>query len=120
MYADAIALALRLITQYGEASTLRRRVDPPAAPRQWEPGAPSYVSHAVRAVWFEESKRRADGDVTKAGDQVVYVAASGMTVAPDPSVDVLVRASGEVWSIVASEPLCPNGETILYKVVVKR
>lgn len=120
MYADAIALALRLITQYGEVSVLRRRVDSLAAPRPWEPGAPTFVPYNVRAVWFEDKRRRVDGDVTKVGDQVAYLAASGMAVAPDPSVDVLVRASGEVWSIVASEPLCPNGETILYKVTVKR
>jgi hypothetical protein len=121
-YDDEIATALELIAEFGETSTLRRTEpgDPPDTDQPWRTGAPTPADHSVSAVWLDWEVDRIDGELIKAGDQRVFVAASGMTVTPSPTVDRILRASGEEWTIVTVRTLNPNGETILHELQVRK
>jgi len=116
-FASAIALALRLITKSGETSKIKRKTDgtPGDATKPWEPSAPTLANHDVKAVWLGQERSLITGELVKAGRQLVLVAASGMTIDPDPSVDHILRASGEKWTIQESRPLNPNGEKIIFE-----
>lgn len=111
-----IKLAKRLIARNGETSTLRRQTPgTPADPaKPWKPGAPSFADFKVSAVWLSFEVERVDGDLVQSGDQQVFIAASDLAVAPDPTTDHLVRANGEKWTIVRSDQLVPNGQEILH------
>lgn len=117
----AIALALKLILKNGELAVLRRRVDddPPDAAKPWTPGEPTLTEYDIVAVFLDPRNARLPESVLKDGTQVVYVPASGMTVDPDPGTDVIVRAGGDVWTIVGVNTLCPNGQKILHQISVK-
>lgn len=119
---NQIATAKRLIDKYGETSVHRRTVDgSPADPSQpWNPGTPVSTDTSVSAVWLNYDQQRVDGQTIKTGDQEVLIPGSDLDAAPDASTDVLIRASGEQWSIVSVEPLSPNGQLILYTVQVRQ
>jgi hypothetical protein len=122
-YDGSIATALRLLTKFGEASALVRRVDPaPADPDEpWELGAPSETEYPVKAAWLNaEVSRGPFLGLVQEGDQVVYVAASGLSVTPDPSLDSIKRASGDRWSIEAVRTLSPNGQLIMHELLVRK
>lgn len=120
-YTSATALALRLLTKNGEASSLVRRVDgaPADSAMPWLPGTPTETTYAVKAVWLDAELARPTGLTVQAGDQIVYVAASGLTVTPDASVDTIKRADGTRWSIIAVRTLSPNGELIMHELQVR-
>ena len=127
---SSIALAKRLIEKNGETATLRRPVDgtPPDAAKPWEPGAPTNLDASVSAVFLGQEAARVFGVTLKEGEQMVLVPSSDLATAgsdsgrfvPDPSTDKVVRASGELWTIVTSKPLDPNGQRILETLVVRR
>lgn len=119
---SAIALASRLIAKNGEEIKIRRREDgdPVDADKPWAPDEPTFDDADATGVFLSETEARQAGFLVKDGEQVVYVPASGLAVEPDPSVDSVVRASGEVWPIVKSEPLRPNGQNVLYVLTVKK
>lgn len=119
-YDSSIALALRLITKFGETATIFRRVDTPADPaKPWEQTS-AETSYSAQAVWLEPEIDRPSGSAVPQGDQIVYVAASGLAITPDPAIDQIERASGERWSIVAVRTLSPNGQLIMHELQVRR
>ncbi len=119
---NALTFSLRLITKKGETSTLRRKVDgtPVDAAKPWEPGTPTFDDTSVKAVWLNYDVNRVDGQLIQSQDQSVTVAAKDLTVVPDPSTDVIVRADGQRWTIVDVRPLNPNGQTIIYELQVRK
>lgn len=121
-YDSAIALALKLLTKFGETSTLTRKNEgtPPDTDKPWTPGTVDEDEYDVKAVWLDFDEKRVDGDIVKAGDQNVYVAASGLAISPDASTDHIIRASGEIWSIVGVKTLAPNGRLILHTLHVRK
>jgi hypothetical protein len=121
-YTRQIATALRLIQKKGESSTLVRRVDGAASPSDepWLPTTPTETSYTVSAVWLDAMVERPTGSTIQSGDQIVYVAASGLTVTPDAAVDTIKRATGDRWSIISVETLSPNGEVIMHTLHVRK
>jgi hypothetical protein len=127
-FTSSIATALRLITRNGESSSLVRRVDaaPPDAAKPWAPGARSETTYAIKAVWLPMSEsnlifERPPGSAVQMGDMVILVAASGLAVTPDASIDTVKRATtGDRWSIVEVSTLSPNGEVIIHRLIVRK
>jgi hypothetical protein len=119
---SAIALADRLITRNGETATIRRPVDgtPPDADKPWEPGVSTNDDHETAAVFLDHETARSLGVLLKAGQQAVLVPASDLgTFVPDPSTDILLRASGTKWTIVKVTTLSPNGQLIMHTLTVE-
>lgn len=119
----AVDLADELLTDFGETATIRRRVDgtPADADKPWEPGAPSYTEKPAAAVFLDHMMARSAGILLQEGQQAVFVPASDLgTFVPDPTVDALVRASGERWTIVKVETLNPNGQLIMHVLTVEK
>lgn len=115
--------ALRLIEKNGETAALRRKVDGalPDPAKPWEPGAPGFTQFSVPAVFLDEATSRRLGLLTKEGEQLALIPGVSLgSVIPDPATDHLVRASGEAWTVVRSEPLRPNGQLILHQVTVRK
>lgn len=120
---SAIALALKLIKKNGETGTIRRPTDGTAADpaKPWEPGASTNSDQTASMVFLDQSMAREIGTVLTAGQQMVLIPASGLgTFVPDSSTDILLRASGEKWTIESVETLNPNGQLILHTLVVRK
>jgi hypothetical protein len=121
-YDGSIATALRLLQKFGESSTLVRRVDPaPADPEKpWDLGDPSETEYAVEAVWLDAEVSRELLSLVQVGDQTVYVAASGLSVVPDPGLDTIQRVTGDRWNIISVKTLNPNGQLIMHELLVRQ
>lgn len=120
-YDDMRALAKRLLSEKGETSFLVRRTPgtPPISSKPWEPGAPGTAQTGVSAAYFERSILRRD-TLVKNGESFVILAASDLSVVPDPSTDELVRASGARYAIVEVHPLDPGGQAVIFELKVQK
>jgi hypothetical protein len=119
-YDNARALALRLITKFGELSTIQRRSDTiPDSTEPWNRTA-AETGYQVRAVWLEAELGRELGTVVEAGDQIVYVAASGLAITPTAATDQIVRADGTRFSITHVRQLKPGAQYVMFELVVRQ
>jgi hypothetical protein len=117
---SSIATALRLIQKNGETSTIFRRADtPPDSSEPWNQDS-TETQYAADSVWLDASLDRPSGSAVQSGDQIVLVAASGLTITPDASMDRIERESGESWSIIAVRTLNPNGQQIIHELHVRQ
>lgn len=118
---SAIDLAKRLLAKYGESSQLVRTIGgAPSDPNKtWEPGAPVVTNTTVSTVWLDRSILRRD-DVVKEGQAMAILAAKDLAVVPDPATDHIRRADNTRYAIVETRPLDPNGQKIIFELVVKR
>lgn len=125
-YDDDIATALELLEEFGETSTIARRVAAslPDEDEPWHPGAPDETTYAVSAVWLDWDVERIAAGLVKAGDQRVLVGpetTSGVALPmPDPSVDRIVRADGAEWAIVGVKAVQPAAQAVLYELQVRQ
>lgn len=117
VFVEEIQVALELIEENGDLSTLRRQVKVAGA-QSWKPGVGT-VDYPARMVWLNYELKRVDGERIKRGDQRVLIAGAGLSVTPDASTDSLVRADGSVWSVEGVETLSPNGEVVLHTLQVR-
>jgi hypothetical protein len=119
-YDSSRALALRLITKKGELSTIQRRADTvPDSSEPWNRTA-AETAYQVRAVWLEAEIGRELGTVVEAGDQIVYVPASGLAITPAAATDQIVRADGSRWSITHVRTLKPGAQLVMHELVVRQ
>lgn len=119
-YDGAVSLALRLITRFGETSTILRRSDTvPDEDEPWNRTA-TETEYEVSAVWLDALTALRPGTVVPQGAQVVYVPASGLTVVPDAAIDQIMRADGSRWRIEEVKPLNPAGQPVMYELVVRQ
>ena len=117
---SAIALAKKLITKNGQTVTLRTFTpsagSDPAKP--WKPGGNVPTDQTPVAVFLDYEQKYVDGDSVRAGDQRVFMPASGLTAPPD--IDGLVLRGTEQWKIVTIKPLNPNGQAIMFELQVRQ
>jgi hypothetical protein len=119
-YDNARALALKLITKFGEISNIQRRADTiPDSTEPWNRTA-AETAYQVRAVWLEAEIGRDLGTVVEAGDQIVYVPASGLAITPTAATDQIVRADGSRWSITHVRTLKPGTQYVMHELVVRQ
>ena len=116
-YSEEIALALELIEEFGELSTLVRTVSgTPADPdKPWVPGEPEVTETPVHAVYATESVLRRSS-LAKQGEVFVILPAAELDSEPDPSTDQLVRANGARHAIISVDVVSPSGDPIIYEV----
>jgi len=124
-FANAKALALRLIQKNGEKATLQRRVNaaPADSSKPWYPGTtPTVTPTPVDAVFLgiKATRGAADDLVRRKETGRVLLVASQLTSDPDPTRDVIVRVDGSSWSITEVDSVNPNEDKIIYKLKVER
>lgn len=120
---SAIALVGRLLLRNGESVTIRRPVDgaPPDSSKPWEPGATTNDDHAASAVFLDQEFARQAGLTLQEGQQMAFVDAGGLgTFVPSPATDLVIRASGEKWSVARVDTLDPNGQRILHVLTLEK
>lgn len=120
---SAIALVKRLIEKNGETATIRRPVDgsPPDASKPWEPGAATASDQTPSMVFLDQKAARDVGVLIKDREQAAFVPASDLgSFVPDASTDIVIRASGEKWSIVRVDTLSPNGQLIMHTLILEK
>jgi len=124
VFEDDLALVNELLTEFGETTAvLRRRTpgSPSDALKPWEPGAPVLTNNTPAMVFLDERSARRLDILVSEGEQAVLVDPTPLgAFEPNPETDVVVREDGSQWQIVRVDPLNPNGETILYTLVVRR
>lgn len=120
-FSSAQALALRLIQKKGEQATLTRKTRAAGAD-PWRSGASTTTTFTVDAVFLEDTASRDPGDtqVKRRTVEKVLIAATGISVTPDPVTDRLTRVDGTSYEIVEVEVLGPNEDKILYTLKVEK
>lgn len=119
-YDEAASLAHELLEEFGEAGTLVRSVGgAPADPaKPWAPGAAVVTNYTVHLAQISESILRRE-TLVKTGEVVMLLAASELTVTPDPSLDHIVRADGSRYAIVRVDPFNPAGTVVFYEIIAR-
>lgn len=117
-YDSAVALALRLITKFGQSATLVQASRSQQTAQPWKPDTTVETSYSVKAVFLDYKINEIDGELIRRGDQRVYVPASGLAVVPGPG-DHLERDE-ERWTVIVCVPLNPGGTQIVYTLQARR
>lgn len=123
-YDKKIETAQRLIERFGERATVRLLTEPSGAGAQpWKPtaGTPSHNDVGDQDLVLlpldgRPGLRYGDGSEVKAGDKLLYAPAS----VPLQLGCLIIRASGQVWKVMALQPLDVGGSVILYEGVVSQ
>lgn len=124
--AKIAANALKLIRQFGEASSLTSFPVPPANLEEpWNPGAPQGVTQAgVSVVYLQqlginrEQVVYADGTSQRVGD---LKALMGTDANPRPDVGmILTRSDGSKWKVKNVSPVAPSGVPLVYELWVQQ
>lgn len=118
-YASQIALAKRLIAQYGQPAVFRRISNPDVTnvDAPWRPAQPGQTDYPCSAVFLNYSEKDTP-DEFRQGDQRVLIPCTDVPVDPTP-MDKVVR-NGDEWAIISSKVLNPNGERIYIELQLRR
>lgn len=126
-YDNAIALAKKLITKYGETFTLgtytTAATPDPAKP--WEPGPINRADQTVYGVFLDYMDKYVDGTMIQAGDMMVLMPnnrSDGTALTSTPTPDDLIIRTGfgfQNWSIVNVKPLRPGAQMVMYELQVR-
>jgi len=124
---SAIALANKLILKNGIAATLRTFTDaaPPDPTKPHRPGAVTTTDQSVVVVFLPLGPdNRVDGTSDYVEDththkeqNRVFMGTSGVTTAPTLKDKIIVGT--KQWAIEAIRVLSPNGQDILYEILVR-
>ncbi len=116
-YAPLQATALRLITAFGKAITLRRTGQTvPDANKPWEVSAGN-TDYTVQGMRVEYTAREIDGTVVRQGDRKYLVAASGLAITPQAGDQVL---DTDTLTVVNAEILSPASTALIYTLQVRK
>ena len=124
-YDASRATAERLISNFGRGgtATITRRTagiyDPVA---DAETGATS-ASYAVPCAVVPASARQfayGNDDLAVSASEIVYIAAPGLPIEPQPGDIVQLPNRTGSWSVVASRTLAPDGNAIFHKLMCER
>lgn len=116
-YAQMQALAVSLLTQFGQAISIRRATA--TGGTAWEPTTSSADFATIGIItdlarWY--SAFTGNNDVLRT-DRAGLVAASpldALGIVPTAN-DLLVDQSGTVWKIMDVKPVYPGGVNVIYK-----
>lgn len=122
----AIALANRLITKNGSTVVLRRYTDgaPPDPAKPWRVGAATTQDYSADVVFLPlGSENNVDGTENYVFDENTHKTQTRAYMAPKVSVrprltDRIIDGSRE-WEIVDIRVLEPNGQDVLYELIVR-
>lgn len=119
-YERQIDTALRLIAKFGGPAKLFVTTVAGGVNDWNTDGAATEQSTGpdFRAAFFGYNQHLIDGDVIRAGDQKVLIAAKGLPLVPN--LNGRLERGTEKWSIVNIKPLNVNGEPIIYTLQVRQ
>ena len=116
-YAPLQATALRLITNFGKAVTMRRTGQTvPDANKPWEVNT-NNTDYTVQAVRVEYAAREIDGTVVRQGDRKYLVATSGLGITPQAGDQVI---DTDTLTVVSAEILNPASTALIYTLQVRK
>lgn len=118
IYANAQALAGRLLTQFGEVAVIRRVETADDRPSDPIASTETTTDYACKLAVFPIDQRDIDGTVIKAGDFRVIVAAEGLAITPETT-DELVCSAGTL-AIVDAGRFAPAGTVTHYRMVCRK
>lgn len=118
-YTRSINAALRLITKKGQIVTLKTET-----PGSYNP-ATSEVSRTEttesgRGVVTQFETKDVDGNLIKADDLLLILAAKGVTNKPQPDKTLIVLNSGVTYTVKNVIDVAPSGVSIVYRLQLRR
>lgn len=117
-YANARAVAARLIAKKGQLGAIRRTVTTGGGPSDPTGGSTVTTDHPARLAVFPVDQKDIDGTFIKAGDWRVLVSTEGLAVEPTTT-DRLVTSEG-VLTIIEPGKFAPAGTVTHYSMVARR
>jgi hypothetical protein len=109
---------LGLVTRTGTSYTLSRTARTPNSSTPWKVSTATDSSITVRGILDDFRAAEVDGTVVKAGDRRYMLAASGMTLVPQPG-DALTE-DGDIFRVVQVQAVRPAGTDLLYILQVRK
>jgi hypothetical protein len=123
VYDRETAQSLRLITAKGEACSWMQAQDAFGADpsKPWIMVTPASVIHSVRILFVSNSSSPLLMLLQGSGVETGKLKAIMPAVGFNPSLsDSVIRSDGSVLQIDSIEPVSPNGEVILWRLIFKR
>lgn len=118
-YTRSIATALRLITKKGQAVTLTTKT-PGSYSTSTSGISITETTQTAKGVVTNYSTKDIDNDLIKADDLLLILAASGVTNKPQPDKTKVTLASGVVYTVKNVIDVAPSGESIVYKLQLRK
>ncbi len=124
---NAIALATKLITKNGQPGVLTRSSEvPDDVDEPWNGGTVTDTPEDVIVVTFPLEEKEDDtlnlGNFTEKDAKWVIMAAEGVSQTPAPKDKLAFTSEGsqKTWNIDSLSVLDPNGQQIIYELIVIR
>ena len=124
---NAIAFAKRLIQRNGQVGTLRVNSETLTDPnREWLGGTITETTYPIDIVVLPveamEDDRLESGNFQERDRKWIIASADGLAVVPQPSNELTFMSEGstKTWNIDSLSTLEPNGQLIIYEMVVTR
>ena len=116
-YTDLRSAAEIMVTEYGQAVTLKR-----IAAGAYDPStgtaAQTVTSYPGRAIMGNYSNRDIDGTLIMRGDRLATLACDTLGVVP--SKDDVLTVDGVDWTVQSVEPVDPGGVALIYRLQVRK
>ncbi len=118
-YGKSAATAERLLAKFGQRGAIRVQGER----SDWDDGPAAVTDHpctmAVLPIDLQSTGYDVAGTLIKAGDVKVLVSTVGLTIRPT-TVNSIVTAKGEVYSIVRVIALEPAGVPVIFDIIGRR
>lgn len=117
-YSELATTALELLAEFGVSGVLRRPSAGTFDPAAGTVTGSTNTDYTITAALFdyglkESGATLADGTVIKAGDKQIYVAASGLAVAPAITDTLIINSV--TYRIANVKIIAPSGIAVLYE-----
>ncbi|WP_267398987.1 hypothetical protein [Pseudomonas sp. GM_Psu_2] len=117
-YDEMAAMALDLISQYGQPVQLREEKPGAYNPATGKTDPPSVKTQTAQAVMSDYKPAEFENStLLQRGDKRLKVAAKGMPWVP--SLATKVSANGETWAVIAITETNPAGTPLVYELQVR-
>lgn len=111
-YTASLNTASRLIANFGQAATLKRRSVSGGNVWDASTGTPTTTDYAVTLVVVPQKKKEPNGSLTVVNEVTIYLDALGLTITP--AVSDCLYIGTQTYEIKEVEPLSPAGTVVLY------
>lgn len=118
-YTRSIATALRLITKKGQAVTLTTKTAG-SYNTTTSSVAITETTQSAKGVVTNYDTKDIDGVLVKTDDLLLILAASGVTTKPVPDKTKVTLASGLSYTVKAVGDVAPSGESIVYRLQLRK
>lgn len=118
-YGDMAAVALELITEFGQAATLNDVTPGTYDPVTGTATGATPITQPCQLILLDYSLQEsgikyAEGSQVQAGDKKILIAAQGLTWAPQ--LTTTITADGAIWRAVNIKSSNPAGTPLVYEI----